>query len=372
MIRAALGRGLAALAAAVILALGAAAADAAELDCGVPGAYWRFVDPQAVGLAPEPLRHLAELVRGSGVVVRHGCLAFRWGRFWASRDVASAAKPVISALLLVAVREGRIAGLDEPVARFVPELAALNGGRHAGITWRHLASQTSGYGTENVPGAAYCYNDGAIALLFDVLAERVFGESADAIFSGRFARPLGFEDWTRFRRRFEKRADRLGRLTVSPRDFARFGLLFLHGGRWGERTLVDRQLVREAVSLAVPESLPVRCEPAAAMLPDQRSISTVDRLPRIPGPGAYGLAWWVNVDGPPERRSQPALPAGAFAARGHSARRMLAVVPEWDLVISWNSGVEPWPADLEARAMALLARALGARTGAFDFDRAVP
>jgi hypothetical protein len=39
-----------------------------------------------------------------------------------------------------------------------------NHGKDASISWRHLASQTSGYGLAETPGAAYSYNDFALAL----------------------------------------------------------------------------------------------------------------------------------------------------------------------------------------------------------------
>ena len=43
------------------------------------------------------------------------------------------------------------------------------GGKDASITWRHLASQTSGYGLGEAPGKAYAYNDSALALYYDTL-----------------------------------------------------------------------------------------------------------------------------------------------------------------------------------------------------------
>ena len=61
----------------------------------------------------------------------------------------------VKSTLLMAVQEGRIKSVDDALAEFDPRLRTLNNGKDAAITWRHLASQTSGYGLAEPPGAAY-------------------------------------------------------------------------------------------------------------------------------------------------------------------------------------------------------------------------
>ena len=126
-----------------------------------PGEHWETRTPEQAGLAVEKLEEFREVVGGRGCVVRGGYMVFAWGDQGKSSDVASAFKPVLSTLLLMAIQEGKIAGVDEPVARSEPRLTTLNEGKDAAITWRHLASQTSGYGWSERPGAAYGRRQGA-------------------------------------------------------------------------------------------------------------------------------------------------------------------------------------------------------------------
>ncbi|HSQ58514.1 MAG TPA: serine hydrolase, partial [Gemmata sp.] len=146
-----------------------------------PGKDWEKRSPAEVRLSREKLKFLADLVGGRGCVVRHGYLVYSWGDTAKSTDVASAVKPVISTLLLLAVQDGKIKNVDTPVAEFEPRLLKLNAGKDAAITWRHLASQTSGYGLVEKPGAAWAYNDHALALYYDTLMHSVYKEDGTRV-----------------------------------------------------------------------------------------------------------------------------------------------------------------------------------------------
>src|SRR5688572_30342522 len=159
-----------------------------------PGDHWELQTPGQAGLSGEKLEALGKLVGGRGCVVRHGYMVYSWGDQSKSSDVASAFKPVLSTLLLMAVQEGRLKSVDQRVADFEPRLKTLNNGKDAAITWRHLASQLSGYGLAETPGAAYSYNDFALALYYDTLTEKVFGTNGTEVLRTRLAGPLQFED----------------------------------------------------------------------------------------------------------------------------------------------------------------------------------
>jgi CubicO group peptidase (beta-lactamase class C family) len=256
-----------------------------------------------------------------------------WGDPARSGDIASAVKPVISTLLLVAVAEGRLPGVDAPVADQEPRLRELNGGKDATITWRHLASQTSGYGLAEAPGAAYAYNDYALALYYDLLMEKVFREEGTAVLRTRLAQPLGFEDPYTFEAFGPK--DRPGRLAVSSRDLARFGLLWLREGGFRERQIVKASLLRLALSSPVPADLPLAGREEAAMLPGQRTLGGGKRITPV-GPGYYSFNWWLNRTDRAGRRLFPDAPPDTFVASGHGGRRALWVIPSLDLVVAWN------------------------------------
>ena len=303
-----------------------------------PGREWESLPPEQLGLSAEKLDALRDLVGGRGCVVRHGRMAYAWGDQRKSGDVASAMKPVISTLMLMAVAEGKIDGVDERVARFEPRLENLNGGKDAAITWRRLASQTSGYGLVEPPGAAWAYNDFALALYFDTLTDKVYRDNGTAVFRTRLAEPLGFEDDFTFEAFGAK--DRPGRLAVSVRDFARFGLLCLRGGRWRERQLIDGELLTLSLTSPVAADLPQTSGREAPMLPGQRSVGGTRNITPV-GPGYYSFNWWLNGRDTAGRRLFVDAPADTFVASGHGGRRALWIIPSLDLVVSWNdSGIQ--------------------------------
>lgn len=314
------------------------AAERTDPEPVVPGAHWQTREPIQVGLSRPKLDALRDLVGGRGCVVRHGYLVYTWGDPSQSGDVASAVKPVISTLLFLAVQEGKLSSVDERVADVEPRLKTLNGGKDAGITWRHLASQTSGYGLAEPPGAAWAYNDSALALYYDTLTEKVFRTNGTELLRTRLAEPLQFED----RYTFDAfgRADRQGRLAISVRDFARFGLLYLRHGRWRDQQLLQPEFVRMALHNPISPLTPRTRGQEAAMLPGQRTLGGGrDQTPT--GPGFYSFNWWLNGTNVAGQRLFVAAPPDAFAASGHGGKRVLFVVPSLDLIVSWNdSGIE--------------------------------
>jgi len=295
-----------------------------------PGARWDSRPPEEVGLNASKLKELAVLVGGRGCVVRHGYMCFTWGDVTRSADVASAMKPVISTLLLMAVQEGRLTSVDARVAEHEPGLKALNGGKDAGITWRHLASMTSGYGLAEAPGQAWAYNDYAIALYYDTLTQKVFRQDGTEVLRSRLGQVLGFEDEYSF-----QAFGRPGRLAISVRDFARFGLLWLRGGRWRERQVLSPALVRVALNSPVAPDTPRTSGREADMLAGQRTVGGgKDQTPT--GPGYYSFNWWLNRKDSQGRRLFVDAPEDLFVASGHGGVRAVWVLPGLDMVVSWN------------------------------------
>jgi CubicO group peptidase (beta-lactamase class C family) len=144
-----------------------------------------------------------------------------WGDSTQHKDWASAAKPVLSTLLLAAVADGRVPSVDAEVQDCGWALSA----KDREMTFRHLANMVSGYACTEPPGRAWGYNDLAIQLYAKSL-ERVFGQPLDKAIRTRLA-ALQFEDGAIFGSRHG-----LG-VIASPRNFARLGWLWLNRGRWG-------------------------------------------------------------------------------------------------------------------------------------------
>jgi CubicO group peptidase (beta-lactamase class C family) len=299
----------------------------------VPGKTWHTKSPAQLGLDEARLAALRDLVKGNGIVVRKGQIAFTWGDVTASQDVASAAKPFISLLMLKAVEEGKLASVDDRLVEFEPRLASLNGGKDAAITWRHLAHQTSGYGLSERPGAAYAYNDFALALYYVTLTEKVYRQPGTDLFRKLVAEPLEFEDDFAFQ---NPDADRPGRLRVSVRDLARLGLLFLHRGEWRDHQILRSDLVDLMISQPLPADFPLSAGKDAAMIPGQKSLGGGKNITTC-GPGFYAFNWWLNRTDRDGRRLYTALPDDAYLACGHGGNKMLWVVPSLDLVCAWRT-----------------------------------
>jgi CubicO group peptidase (beta-lactamase class C family) len=309
------------------------AARAAGNEPVYPGADWPTGPPEKAGLSTDKLQALAELAGGRGCVVRHGSLVFTWGDPAKSGDIASAVKPIISTLLLLAVQQGKLESVDAHVADFEPHLRGLNDNKDAAMTWRHLASQTSGYGLSEAPGAAYAYNDFALALYYDTLTRQVYQQDGTRALKEQLGDVLGFQD----RYTFEAFGpnDRPGRLAISVRDLARFGLLYLRGGRWNDKQVLKPALFPMALSSPVPADLPRTRGKEADMLPRQRSLGGGKDITPV-GPGYYSFNWWLNRADKEGRRLYVDAPPDAFVAMGHGGERALWVIPSLDLVVVWN------------------------------------
>jgi CubicO group peptidase (beta-lactamase class C family) len=329
--------------AAITLTLGAAAFSI-PLSCDgadpvFPNETWERKTPAEVGLDAAKLDAFREFVSGRGCVIRHGCLAYSWGDITRRGDVASAAKPVYAHFLFRALEDKRIPSLDEKVVRYEPGLSQLNATlsfKDREITWRHLANQTSCYGVAERPGATYDYNDYPMALFWDLLFLKVYGAELPAVdrqvLRPLLAEPLQCEDDPSFLA-FGLQ-DRPGRFAISPRDFARFGLLYLREGRWKDRQLLSQEHVRQATSSPLANGIPRTQGRPAEMLPGQRSIggggNQTDHL------GSYSFLWWTNGVDRQGRRHWPNAPFDAFAALGHGGKRACLVIPSRDLVATWN------------------------------------
>jgi hypothetical protein len=269
-------------------------------------------------------------------------MVYAWGDPARRQDVASAVKPWITHFLFKAVEDGRIPTVDTPVRRFEPRLNDLNadlGYKDRGMTFRHLAFQTACYGLADNPGAAFAYNDWQMALFFDSLFTKVYGvthATVDAsVLQPLLTDVLQCQDDPTFMA-FGTR-DRPGRLAISPRDFCRFGLLYLHKGDWNGRQLITEAHAVAAVTSPLPNSVPRSSAGAADMIPGQRTIGS-RKIPdnQCHHEGSYSWLWWVNGINREGQRRWPDAPTDTFAALGHGDKRGMAVLPGLGLVISWN------------------------------------
>jgi len=298
--------------------------------------------PSLTDLEPPPWNEILGPIepRGgpNGLVLRGGRIAAAWGDPSRPDMTFSIAKSYLSILAGVAVADGLIADVDDPVAASVPgDLFAAE--QNASITWRHLMHQTSewegtlwdkpdlvdrnrqvGPGSDNSrkgqhrdlqkPGTYWEYNDVRVNL-FSLCLLHLFRRPLPEVLAERIMAPIGASDtwqWFGYRNSFVEVDGKTlqsvpggthwgGGMQINSFDHARFGLLILRQGLWQENQILPEGWVRD---LQAP--CPIR-------------------------PG-YGYLWWLNTD----HGEWPDASARSFAAVG-AGTSIIWIDPENDLLV---------------------------------------
>jgi CubicO group peptidase (beta-lactamase class C family) len=275
----------------------------------------------------------------SGCVVHQGYLVAEWGDTSRTDMSFSIAKSYLAVLAGVAVDRGLIRDIDQPLAATASD-DGFASSHNTTITWRHLLQQTSewqgtlwdkpdsidhnrdvgkselGHATKGTPrplgrpGTVWEYNDVRVNRLSLSLLQR-FRRPLPDVLREAIMEPLGASgdwEWHPYRNSWiDLDGHRVpsvpggshwgGGLWMATRDHARFGLLMLRQGRWGERCLVDSGWIDEM------------------------------RRPCPLNPG-YGSLWWLNTG----RTAWPSAPASSYAARG-AGSNVIWIDPDHDLVV---------------------------------------
>jgi CubicO group peptidase (beta-lactamase class C family) len=264
---------------------------------------WPVSSPEAQGLKGDVLRSAFDEAEKKSymyslLVVKNGYLvaeAYYHGRNKNTLDlIFSATKSVTSALIGIAVQEGRIDSLDQKMMDFFPEYDTPDlDPRKKEITIRHLLTMQSGFEDEahigekvdtasNMitaiitselrfdPGTDFLYSTDGSHLLSAILA-RAAGMSTLNYAVKKLFKPLGIRSvyWAS-----NKNGITYGGsgLCLTPRNMARFGYLYL------EKGLVDQQQIVPAdwIALSVQNHRSYR-EPWKEM----------DDV-------GYGFQWWTG------------------------------------------------------------------------------
>lgn len=252
-----------------------------------PDSSWEHGQPVDLSLDPARLEAVETALGGRGCIVKDGWVVRAWGDQAEKSDWYSSAKPVLSTLLMFAIREGRVESPDARIADFGWNLAE----KDRPMTFRHLASMTSGYARPEPPGEAWAYNDFAIQLYQKTLFDRVFKEEPDvAANAPHRLGALQLEDGLSFRP-----SNR--RISGSVRDLARIAWFWLHRGRWNGKELLPSAYFDDWMKPQVPKDLPHTRD---AQTDDYLRIGTYggdsDHF-TAGGPGVYGFNWWFNETG---------------------------------------------------------------------------
>ena len=307
-----------------------------------PSADWEMKTFNDAGFDEAKLKAFSSYVGGKGFVTRNGHGVYGWGSYTTRGDIASAAKPWYSFFLFKAIENGKIPNIDQKVNIWEIRLNNINanlGYKDRNITWKNFATQTSNYGVREKSGAAFDYNDWQMALFWDTLFLKVYGTSYSnvdtSVLKPMLTNILEMEDNPTFMA--FGTGDRPGRIAVSPRDFARFGLLFLRKGKWKETQVISEENAIKTISSPLSNSIPRTSGIEAEMISGQRSIGSKD-IPdnQVDHDGSYSYLWWLNGIKRDGTRKYPDAPLDLFMARGHGGKRLMVVFPSSGVVASWN------------------------------------
>lgn len=272
----------------------------------------------------------------NGVVIYKGFVVAEFGDTSFVDPTYSVAKSMLSTVAALALRDGKIASLADPVGKLVRD-GGYDSPQNAPVSWHHHLQQESewqgamwgkqhdfvgaaAFGAgERKPralqpaGAFYEYNDVRINRLALSLL-RVLEKPVPDVFQDEVMGPIGASNSWKWVPYHNSYADIKGKRTASVSggtrwgggmwinswDMARFGYLWLRGGAWAGKQILPPAYVSAALA------------------------------PSAHGPD-YGYLWWLNSKG----KNFPGLPANAYGALG-AGSNTITISPDHELVIVWR------------------------------------
>jgi len=291
-----------------------------------------------IALSPQPAVDLKEAGEAGAEFRRLHSLLVNWRgelvleRYYNGKKPAtlanmkSASKSVISALVGIAIDQGRIKSPKEPIVSYFPDLATIDKNpAKARITIEHLLTMQSGLETTsnrnygawvlsgnwvrhalnkpllNAPGTRMEYSTGNTHLLSAILTKAT-SKSTWQFAQETLGKPLGFSlaQWPR-----DPQGIYFGGndMLMTPRQMLAFGEMYLRRGRSGDRQIVPRTWVE------------------ASFVPRAQSLREQDRQ--------YGYGWWIRQLGGYR----------TYYAWGYGGQ-FIFVVPDLELVIVTTSASE--------------------------------
>ena len=244
----------------------------------------------------------------------------------------SVAKSVVATLLGIAYHDGLINSLQDPVTKYLPQLASsgynqvkikaiLNMSSGVGFNedYRDFNSDINRFGRAFALGSSYesfalslknerspgTYNHyvSIDTQVLGMLLEKVTGKRLSVYLKEKLWDPMGMEhdaQWIIDETGMELA---LGGLNISLRDYAKIGLLYLQKGRWKGQQLVPAEWIEQAITPDAPH-----------LMPGRNNEQSSNRY-------GYGFQWWI-----------PEKPMGDFFAAG-IYNQYIYVYPEKDFIV---------------------------------------
>lgn len=294
------------------------------------------------------VREFLEATWTTGLIVIHDkkivLEEYYLGNTEASKWISwSVCKSFVSALLGIALEEGLVENIQDPVTRYVP---FLKGSGYDGVPIKHLLQMSSGIHfdenyaaffsdinrmgraialkrpmddfvaslqNEREPGTRHHYVSMDSQVLGMVLREAT-GVNLSSYLEEKIWKIIGMESDAYWIVDSDGMELAFGGLNVILRDYARFGLLYLNEGQWNDRQIIPADWVRDSVTPDAPHLQP-------------------GNNPASSSPLGYGYEWWI-----------PEEPEGDFLAIG-VFNQFIYVHPGHNVVIAKTSAYADYYVD---------------------------
>lgn len=317
-------------------------------------ADWPRSTPAEQGLNGKKLKYLVHLIKQGErfpnvhclLIVKGGYLVVEkyFGEYHAGKShmLQSVSKSVTSALIGIAIKNGVIKNTDERVLGFFPNMKKIQNldkrkramklrdiltmrtgtdyhERGPGSPHFQLNALSTGWDEfylnrpmNHDPGVHFQYDSGGVILLSAILKNRT-GKHADEYAAETLFKDLDITKNVAWYKNQEGHPHTGGGLSIQPRDMAKFGQMYLSGGKWKGRQVVPSQWVSDSFKLHV--KFPKK--------PHSHNIG-------------YGYLWWILEPDP-----QGSLKNNIYAAKGFMGQYIF-IVPEHDMVVVITGGSESY------------------------------
>jgi len=251
-------------------------------------------------------------------------------------------KSFVSALIGIAIEEGLINSVEDPVTQYVPMLKDTG---YDGVSLKHVLQMSSGVKFDEDYAAFFSdinrmgrvialgssINEFAASLTSDknpgeyhhyvsmdtqvlgMVLKNATGMAPSQYLEAKIWKKLGMRSHAHWLIDDQGMELAFGTLNVTVRDYARFGLLYLNRGRWLDQQIVPEQWVIDSVT------------------PDAEHLKPGDN-PRSSSRFGYGYQWWLPEDH-----------QGDFLARGVYGQ-YIYINPEHKVVIVRTAANHKWRA----------------------------
>jgi len=315
---------------------------------------WQAAEPAVLNMDAGKLSELEKVIKDEYsningiVIVRNGSIAYEnYYNGYGPDDthhVASVTKSILSALIGIAIDARYIEHIDQKVLDFFPDyVAGAADHNKQTISIRHLLTMTAPYPFEDwhEPLDKMCMQPDWVNYTLDILGQqgdigafkyatasahllsaiitRSTGKSAREFANERLFKPIGMREIPAYSMNSFGFDDLFGKnvkgwvhdpnhistggwgLTLTSRDMARFGLLYLNRGIWDENRIISEKWIDDSIAI---------------------------------NPNHYGYLWWL-------RQEDGIFAYSAMGDGGH----VICCIPEKNLVVAITSEFMMHPRD---------------------------